>query len=86
MVNLECIRLLNQWTFNWTRSPRIFQRAKKLAPSLVTLFNLGLEPSKVQLLGNKPRFYLLITKVTGILFLITDHCDRSDGEVYSQPC
>ena len=23
-MNLECVRLLNLWTFNWTRSPRIF--------------------------------------------------------------
>ena len=24
LVNLECVRLLNPWTFNWTRSPSIF--------------------------------------------------------------
>ena len=24
LVNLECVRLLNPWTFNWTRSPKDF--------------------------------------------------------------
>ena len=28
-VNLECVILLNPWTFNWTRSPRIFQNERK---------------------------------------------------------
>ena len=30
LVNLECVRLLNPWTFNWIRSPKIFQCDNKI--------------------------------------------------------